>query len=361
MAVGSGAISSGIAASVYIEVPVANAEHNEFLATTSYLIPIAKLSCVLMTVMAEPDPIGRNPVIIDIKYALDTSILGVNKRLFDILAKADISVIALKKVNSDSANTLDLKKSSLIKPVADPANTSESRLLAIGKSSTDYSTTIERAYVFNSKKLNDSSTSSELAKKQCSKVSIDTTTTSESSVRLFNKLLSDAAQTSELVSFIRNTKEPLDDASSTLELLSLGVSKSFSELFSKSDTAISNYAKKSVDAASTNEFHTTSTTKPFTDASITAEQKTFLISKTFTELVHPADLYTHLALLDDDPSLAYGKISAESVLKSDFSVIISGKQLTDSVSKIDNGFLVITGYCDISYFASDYVGSSQSF
>jgi hypothetical protein len=52
---------------------------------------------------------------------------------------------------------------------------------------------------------------------------------------------------------------------------------------------------------------------------------------------------------------------AESPTATDSAAIAAGKALIDSTSASDAGILISQDYCDITYFAEDYVGTSRTF
>lgn len=54
-------------------------------------------------------------------------------------------------------------------------------------------------------------------------------------------------------------------------------------------------------------------------------------------------------------------LEPQAVIESDAATVTSGKALTNTGSAADSGDLVSQGYCDLSYFAEDYVGVRYSF
>jgi hypothetical protein len=55
------------------------------------------------------------------------------------------------------------------------------------------------------------------------------------------------------------------------------------------------------------------------------------------------------------------KFTADIVSVTDSIVVSLGKIISDSLSVADSGTLVSQGYCDLTYFAEDYVGTYITF
>jgi hypothetical protein len=66
-------------------------------------------------------------------------------------------------------------------------------------------------------------------------------------------------------------------------------------------------------------------------------------------------------IASDASFVEFMKGLAEAPTATDSAVIEAGKALIDSTSASDAGTLISQGYCDITYFAEDYVGTSRTF
>ena len=173
------------------------------------------------------------------------------------------------------------------------------------------------------------------------------------------KAISDGPIHSDRLSYF--TGKLLSDTASSSDADFLYLTKHLSDSSLKSDQALIVTFKSANDSSMMSDSHTQDIGKGLLDSALTSEAHPFSFSKLLSDSVHPTDAYAHIAVLDDDENMLFGKISADGVLKSDFNSILSGKNLTDVVSKSDSGSLRMTSYCDVNYFTSDYVGSSLSF
>jgi hypothetical protein len=98
-----------------------------------------------------------------------------------------------------------------------------------------------------------------------------------------------------------------------------------------------------------------------------AEAKLFAAYQTISinffagqQLLKSADRQESVAVTDA-LSRGVGKSSAEQLSVTDALSLDVSKQAAHSVTVGSNGFLILQGYCDITYFASDYVGQSRAF
>jgi hypothetical protein len=100
---------------------------------------------------------------------------------------------------------------------------------------------------------------------------------------------------------------------------------------------------------------TTGRFKLFTDSVVVVDETAFNISK-----VADADSFY---LEDAITSINVGKVISDSVtmLDSIVAVLVFFRGLTETLFTSDSGVLTIQGYCDITYFATDYVGESRTF
>lgn len=124
------------------------------------------------------------------------------------------------------------------------------------------------------------------------------------------------------------TTKALADASTVADSAAVASSKALADAFALTDAATKSAGKALSDAASA------------TDA-VTA-----FLGKVASDTVNNTDLAT----------IALTRPTTDSFAVSDSAAILAGKSAADGASVTDSGALRMQSYCDITYFADDYVG-----
>jgi hypothetical protein len=114
--------------------------------------------------------------------------------------------------------------------------------------------------------------------------------------------------------------------------------------------------------------------RDFTDTANLADASTLLISPAYSDTFALSDttatsidknLTDSFALNDlsdaAGPTFSFADFTNNVVSTSDSTEVTNAKELSDSLSSPDSGTLISQGYCDITYFAEDYVGESRTF
>jgi hypothetical protein len=114
--------------------------------------------------------------------------------------------------------------------------------------------------------------------------------------------------------------------------------------------------------------------RDFTDSVSLSDSPTKLISPAYVESVTPADdiAFAHTKVLADGfamndmadaggPVWSFSDTTANIVTMSDSSLLSNDKGVTDNIVVSDSGVLSMQDYCDLTYFAEDYVGVSRTF
>jgi hypothetical protein len=60
-------------------------------------------------------------------------------------------------------------------------------------------------------------------------------------------------------------------------------------------------------------------------------------------------------------TISFADFTNNVVSSSDLVLLLSGKAIQDSVTSSDSGYLFSQGYCDLTYFAEDYIGDYRTF
>ena len=114
--------------------------------------------------------------------------------------------------------------------------------------------------------------------------------------------------------------------------------------------------------------------RDFTDTASPTDAKTLLISPAYSDTFTTSEtvarslsktLTDSFALNDlsdaAGPTWSFSDFTNNVVSTSDSTTVANTKGLSDSLSSSDSGTLISQGYCDITYFAEDYVGESRTF
>lgn len=114
--------------------------------------------------------------------------------------------------------------------------------------------------------------------------------------------------------------------------------------------------------------------RDFTDTASPTDAKTLLISPAYSDTFTTSEtvarslsktLTDSFALNDlsdaAGPTWSFSDFTNNVVSTSDSTTVANAKGLSDSLSSSDSGTLISQGYCDITYFAEDYVGESRTF
>jgi hypothetical protein len=110
------------------------------------------------------------------------------------------------------------------------------------------------------------------------------------------------------------------------------------------------------DTASLADAKTLLVSPAYSDTFTTSETTAFSISKAL------ADSFALNDLSDaNGPDWSFSDYTNNTVSTSDSSVVSNDKGLSDSLSLADSGTLISQGYCDLTYFAEDYVGDYRTF
>jgi len=169
----------------------------------------------------------------------------------------------------------------------------------------------------------------------------------------------------------------------------LTVAKAFVDAASATDAATLAFASNQADAVSLVEATALSLAKSFADsvgatddvalavdravadAATLADAAVLLVSKAIDETQQVLDdvaLSSAKALTDGvglNESLAFDYALASTIgnvaFVSDLAVVSSNKPQADSVGTTDSGFILSQDYCDLTYFAEDYVGTAKAF
>lgn len=141
------------------------------------------------------------------------------------------------------------------------------------------------------------------------------------------------------------------------DFVSKVIHKTFGETLSLADVIQTTliYQRTFTNAFTIVEQLTKNVSEPKADIATTTDQQYLATSKLFNDTVGMIDN------MDTDIQYLLIKTMSELVSISDTSIISFSPTKADSVTANSSGSLVSQGYCDITYFLEDYVGTSRTF
>jgi hypothetical protein len=163
------------------------------------------------------------------------------------------------------------------------------------------------------------------------------------------------------------------DSAVTSDLTTFGVDKALSDDYGFADAATLSTAKPLVDSlaqadlAALNPNKGISDSYGFTDtispqaAKGLSDQFSGIDALAFAVSLAKADSLLTIDDMDGDLTYAFVKLRSEVLATSDTQVVDTSSEKTDNLLADDAGSLVAQNYCDITYFAEDYVGESRTF
>jgi hypothetical protein len=274
-------------------------------AEVSYVLPVAAISYIDMKLTASLDVLNKNPYVSDTQVVIDKAVLAVAKQFSDGFSTADAitgKVFGLNKADSISFTDALVVVITFIRDFADAASVSDAVAVDTAKALFDsVGNTDTDSYDF-SKFIPDGVAMQDGADVQ------------DGNVHHFEKYVMNMAFPTDANQ--KFFEKLLSDAFSPIDALSVSFSKPLFDSFAFTDTQTFDFGIVKSDSVNTTES----------------------LANAFSK-----------------------QISPDSIAFSDQIVKNPGKGLSDSAVPEDVGSLRSQGYCDITYFAEDYVGESRTF
>ncbi len=189
-----------------------------------------------------------------------------------------------------------------------------------------------------------------------------------------DKQLSDLQTIADATAII--TGKPLAESVTPADLAALDSTKALSDAIGASTDAVANVIYKSLadsisftDAAQAFKLYIRAFSEslavpdsnavqaahPRADVATTSDASLLGVSKGLSEGLNLIDN------MDGDIEYAFIKVIGELLVSSDTQVVDLSTLKSDNILTSSNGVLVQQDYCDITYFATDYVGTSRTF
>jgi hypothetical protein len=229
--------------------------------------------------------------------------------------------------------------------------------LTLGTTKRDAFTVVDARAFFLSKKLKETITFVEVVTRTLTYIRVYTDTFS----------LVDATK------FVLGQK--LTETLATTELVARASTKKLTDTPTATDRPLKGVSKPFTDTAATADASTRGTSKRLTELLALSDLESYALQKRHTETVATADTQTRAIYrsvsdgfgLNDSTGVGDGlAVSfAAGISNVAFATDILSRAVTtkqaDSVGTTESGSLVSQGYCDLTYFADDYVGTSRTF
>lgn len=344
----------------------------------AYVLPVTAISYIVMTVGAELDVSGRYQFRQDAFAVVDTKTILVAKALADsqgvndhIASKdfgknrtdfANVSDVFERTIEfireyADSTGVSDFAVFDALKVLADSVGETDSqtfdhnKLIPDGVAMNDQADTTDGFQFGFTQSTNNLVFASDLARRDVSKSLVDEEPILDALAIAFTRPLDmDMFSLSDLASLephlvkqnsittddamVRDTTKGLFDTQALADLIAQSVAKALEDSQSLSDTSYRDVGKG-------------------LNSSITqTEQTAFDVSTLQT------DSFLALESLAKDFSRP---VTGDTTSSSDLVSLNPGLVKSHSVSMDDTGSLLSQGYCDLTYFAADYVGETRTF
>lgn len=153
-------------------------------------------------------------------------------------------------------------------------------------------------------------------------------------------------------------KKADSDSFGLSDLYVLGADKGISDTATMLDSVVTVlvFLRQFDDVANLSDTKTLLISPAYSDSVSTSETQVFSVSKVL------ADSFALNDLSDvGGPTWDFSDYTNNAVSTSDSTVLTQDKGYSDSLSTADSGTLISQGYCDLTYFAEDYVGYNFTF
>lgn len=164
---------------------------------------------------------------------------------------------------------------------------------------------------------------------------------------------SSVADAKEL-SVVKNLAETLNTSSDSVVY---AITKALAETATLTDLIVTTliYIRTFADTASATDSFSTVVDLPKTDVVISTDDQSFSVDKALSDGLNLLDN------MDGDIEYVFIKLVSELLVASDAQAVDFASNKSDNAVLSSSGSLLSQGYCDITYFLEDYVGTSRTF
>ena len=273
------------------------------VTSVSYSLAAVSVAYIELGITAELDTTGRFKFIADTVFTTDGIALSLSKPLQDAFSLEDAAAKDVGKALAEEVSFEDSLLVTLIflRDFADTFSLPDGVALNIAKAATDSVVMSEALAFVLTKPFNDAQTIVDSASMAVAKALVDSIEAQDQAVITYSKFLADASAITDLI--VLSVSKVIADSQPVVDELSIAHSKSLSDGFAMNDG-----------------FGAT-------------DGLDFSLSTTFSNVAFITD-------------------SATATVE---------KAIADSVTVTDSGLIISQDYCDLTYFAEDYVGTATYF
>ena len=358
--------------SIVVTAPIASVSTQLLSAATSAsiagavvtaVVPVSRLSHISLSLNATLDTSGRFKYLTELAIVMDSIAKEFSKPASDTANLVDASVLDFSKPASDSVELTETftKLLTYIRSFADEYGLTDAQQLEVAKALQDSFDAVDFQSRVVEKSLNDGVAMNDLADLvdgitfQAVKSVMNMVFTGDVQQFAVSKSLNDTAQIVENVAL--SATLPRSDSVAASDAVSVEGGKTLFESQSLSDVANFAVAKVLTETLVFIESVNSSVSKTLADNALLTDALAAAFIKALTDGVGINDA----AETTDGLNLQAVKSFSNVAYAADVSSRLISPGKSDVASVSDVGALVKQGYCDLTYFAEDYVGDARSF
>lgn len=276
-------------------------------AGTQYVLPATEVAYILLKSSARTDTSGRFRFVPEVVVVSDAVAMSVAKAITaDSFGIPDAASTHVTKVLGDSVTMTETFVATLIfiRSFSDAVAVSEAYAVAVSKALLDTAITLDSKALTVNKAL-----------------SADTVLPQDTNSKGVIKPLTDSASVADAALVSMFFPRTLADSTVVTDSTSLQTAKVFGDASAVTDALTRDFVKSLVSGVAMN------------DSFDAGDGAVFVFTKGVSNIVFAVDSR----------------------------VLFTDKLIGDMIEPVDTGVLTVQNYCDITYFAADYVGVSQTF
>jgi stage V sporulation protein SpoVS len=273
------------------------------VANISYTVPASRIDYVLLGASAYLDTTGRFRYIGEAVVVSDGVALVLDKAAADVVSMADESTWNLGKTLAESVSFADTLTVTVIflRELFDAVSVPDAVVRNVAKAAASAVVSSDTATRSVAKSVSDAQTVVDSASRAVAKALTETFSLADSTAVAYSKLEADAVALADTI--VRATIKSVADVQAVV------------------DTSVRNFTKSLADGVAIN------------DGFGAEDGLNFVFSTTFANVAFAADSAT----------------------------LTTNPRHSETVSTSDGGFVISQDYCDLTYFAEDYVGTAVVF
>lgn len=189
----------------------------------------------------------------------------------------------------------------------------------------------------------------------------DQSVATEALSKTLSRLVGDSSTAVDALA--RTAGKQITDTAAAQENAVRTVGKSTADGVGTTETLLRQFGATQADTGLVTDAHTRSYSKVLADSLIFSDTlaPSIQFQRAFQDASNATDDVDGLASILDDQEISFVKTNNNTLFVAETDVLEMGKVFEETASFADAGSLTSQGYCDLSYFASDYVGAVRTF